>query len=315
MEKRMLVNRKILSWLMCLLFISAAWNTGAHAQEPQKKTPWVLDTPPGENQWITEKSRARVIVFRLARDKEALANKPLNIFLNGSYHASLLPEHQAIALSLCPGTKELGVTLGKIDADSDDLARSTQKTPRLEPETLYFYQVAVDNNGKIFARWVDRDQAKEVLAHVKVQTHTLSRVADSQSCPSSVYSINASALFKLNQYERSGMLPGAMQSIQRLAEQMQKDYSSLDKIIVNGYADPTGNNDKNQLLSQQRAQTVALLLSESGLPIDIITAQGMGASNLIVADCHQRHLNRQQVADCNQPNRRVEVEVYGLKNL
>ena len=118
----MLVNRKILSWLMCLLFISAAWNTGAHAQEPQKKTPWVLDAPPGENQWITEKSRARVIVFRLARDKEALANKPLNIFLNGSYHASLLPEHQAIALSLCPGTKELGVTLGKIDADSDDLA-------------------------------------------------------------------------------------------------------------------------------------------------------------------------------------------------
>lgn len=312
------MTRKVFIKLFFTFFISSfTYSTCAYAQETQTKseahTPWVLDTPPGKEQWVTEDTLARVVIFRLARDRDTLAAKPLNIFLNGKYHASLLPEHQAVALSLCPGKKELSVVPGDLNSGVNKPLRAAEETPDLEPGMLYFYQVAADDQGKVVTRWVDRDQAKQVLANVKVQSHTISRVVDGKNCPTGIYSISSSSLFKLNRHDRSGMLPGAAQTLQKLADQIGTDYKTLDKVIVKGYADPLGKVEYNQRLSEQRAKTIASLLIESGLPENVITSEGVGATHLLVADCQAHNLKKKQLIECNQPNRRVEVEIYGTK--
>lgn len=312
------VTKKLFIKLLFTFFISSfTFGSCAYAQETQSKSeahsPWVLDTSPGKDQWVTEDTRARVVIFRLARDQDTLAAKPLNIFLNGSYHASLLPEHQAVALSLCPGKKELSVVPGDMNDDVKNPLRAVEETPDLEPGTLYFYQVAADDQGKVVTRWVDRDQAKQVLANVKVQSHTVSRVVEDNNCPTGIYSISSSALFKLNRHDRGGMLPGAAQTLQKLAVQIDSDYKTLDKIIVKGYTDPLGDVEYNQRLSEKRAKTIVSLLIESGLPENVITSQGMGSTNLLITDCQARNLKKKQLIECNQPNRRVKVEIYGTK--
>ncbi|EMH1276890.1 OmpA family protein [Enterobacter pasteurii] len=308
-----LIKRHFLKLFYIFFISSFTYGTCAYAQDTQSNSEahhsWVLDTSPGNDQWKTEETRARIVIFRLARDQDTLASKPLNIFLNGHLHTSLLPEHQAVALSLCPGKKELSVVSG----DVKNPLRAVEETPYLEPGTLYFYQVAADDQAKMVARWVDRDQAKQVLANVKVQMHMVSRVVDDKSCPTGIYSISSSALFKLNRNDRGGMLPGAAQTLQKLAERIGTDYKTLDKVIVKGYADPLGREEFNQRLSEKRAETIASLLIELGLPENVITSQGMGATHLLVDDCQSRNFKKKQLIECNQPNRRVEVEVYGTK--
>ena len=294
-----------------LILSSLTLDACAYAQESHSTPPWVMDSTSGKDQWTTENTRARVVIFRLTNSQDKLAKKPYNIFLNGNYHASLLAEHQAVALSLCPGKKTLSVVPGKVDGVENNPLRTTEETPQLQAGSIYFYQISTDGQGKISTRWVDHDLAEEVLANVKVQAHTISRVVDAQACPTEIYTISTSALFKLDRHDRSGLIPGALQTLQTLAERIRTDYISLDKIAVKGYADPLGDIEYNQTLSEARAKTISALLKEVGLPENIITSEGMGPTHLVVSDCQARHLNRNQLIQCNQPNRRVEVEIYG----
>ncbi|MTD38546.1 OmpA family protein [Erwinia sp. CPCC 100877] len=302
-----------LSRIVVVLFVSCFFSSSnIYARESKLTSPWLMDLTPGKEQWITDDTKARIIVFRLTREQDEFADKPLNIFLDGAYHASLLPGHQAVAISLCPGRERINAVFGKI-ANTETLLQYADETPELKAGLIYFYQVAVDNQGKALARWVDSEQAKQVLANVKIQNHTISRVMENQKCPTGIYKIRSSTLFKINQYERDGMLSDSERILQQLAEKIATDYQSLDKIIVKGYTDPLGNFQYNKTLSEKRAKTIKEILEASDLPDDIITSQGMGASHLIVSDCNERHLNWRQIVQCNQPNRRVEIEVYGLK--
>jgi OOP family OmpA-OmpF porin len=95
--------------------------------------------------------------------------------------------------------------------------------------------------------------------------------------------------------------------------------ADVDEIIAVGHADRIASDDYNQKLSEQRAQAVKDYLTQQGAKARTITAEGKGESEPVTGeDCKkmgaERASNRKLVA-CLQPDRRVEIEVLGSREV
>ena len=71
------------------------------------------------------------------------------------------------------------------------------------------------------------------------------------------------------------------------------------QVEVRGYADASGNEANNIVLSQARAEKVSQALQERGIPKDHIIADGYGSTKPIASN---------QTPEGRQQNRRVEIE-------
>jgi OOP family OmpA-OmpF porin len=92
---------------------------------------------------------------------------------------------------------------------------------------------------------------------------------------------------------------------------------SLEVIIAVGYTDRIGPLKHNQDLSVRRAQAVKDYLVSKGIEPNRVYTEGKGPANP-VKQCPDPSpkgeiRTRQQLIDCLQPNRRVEVEVVGTR--
>jgi OOP family OmpA-OmpF porin len=74
-------------------------------------------------------------------------------------------------------------------------------------------------------------------------------------------------------------------------------------ISISGHTDATGREDRNQPLSRERAETVKQALIARGIPGEIITSSGLGASVL-----------RVDTSQADPRNRRVEIH-FTARNL
>lgn len=71
----------------------------------------------------------------------------------------------------------------------------------------------------------------------------------------------------------------------------------------------------NQALSERRAQSVVDYLISKGIPADKISARGMGESNPVTGNTCDNVKQRAALIDCLAPDRRVEIEVKGIKDV
>lgn len=71
------------------------------------------------------------------------------------------------------------------------------------------------------------------------------------------------------------------------------------QIQVRGYTDASGNEKKNLILSQKRADKVAHSLQIRGVPAENISAKGYGSANPVVSN---------NTPEGREQNRRVEIE-------
>ncbi|WP_192958281.1 OmpA family protein [Serratia fonticola] len=301
-------------FLFAVFFNSVSVYAYENSQNKKNSFPWEIDVLPTEKQWSSDVSRVSLVVFREMNNSDNLLSPPLNIFIDGQYHASLMSGRQSIALSLCPKNTGYSISIANPitgNVTSKILAKET--TPPLPIGTISFYQIVMGEQGKISTKWVERTQALAILSNMKVQSHTISRVAKGDHCPDSTYSVNTSTLFKFGGYTLNQMLPGANRKLEQLVSKINADFMKINKIIIKGYADPIGNDEVNRNISESRAYTVVSQLITLGLSSDVISYQGMGDTNLIVDTCDSQHKDRKGIIDCNQPNRRVEIEVYGTK--
>jgi len=90
--------------------------------------------------------------------------------------------------------------------------------------------------------------------------------------------------------------PGGMLQLNRLADFMSSNPKS--RIIIEGYTDNRGSGPYNQLLSEQRAQSVASALEAQGVASDRIQAIGRGKAYPVASNASSA--GRQQ-------NRRVDI--------
>lgn len=124
--------------------------------------------------------------------------------------------------------------------------------------------------------------------------------------------LNTDVLFEFNS---ANLRPGAHQKLDELAQTMQG--AEVDRIVAVGHADRIASDDYNRDLSERRAAAVKEYLVQKGVDPQRVETQGRGESEP-VAQCErmgpERASNRRLVS-CLQPDRRVEIEVLGHREV
>ncbi|WP_274572001.1 OmpA family protein [Neisseria leonii] len=124
--------------------------------------------------------------------------------------------------------------------------------------------------------------------------------------------MGADALFAFDKSGSSDMLPEGYAKLDRFAEDVKR-FERINAIRIIGHTDRKGSDAYNDALSMRRAETVRRYLVSRGVPVGIMSAQGLG-KRYPVKECAAT-LPREQEIACLQPNRRVEIEVDGIGQL
>ena len=124
-------------------------------------------------------------------------------------------------------------------------------------------------------------------------------------------SLSTDVLFEFN---RAQLKPEGRQKLDELAGRTQD--ANLEAIVATGHADRIGKEQYNQKLSEERARAVKDYL-DGKVATHNIEVAGKGESEPVTgAACDrmgpERKSNRKLV-DCLQPDRRVDIEVYGTR--
>ena len=106
---------------------------------------------------------------------------------------------------------------------------------------------------------------------------------------------------------------------QQALDQLYSQLSNIDpkdgSVTVLGFTDRIGSDASNQALSEKRAQSVVDYLISKGIPADKISARGMGEANPATGNTCDNVTARAALIDCLAPDRRVEIEVQGIKDV
>jgi OOP family OmpA-OmpF porin len=126
--------------------------------------------------------------------------------------------------------------------------------------------------------------------------------------------LNTDVLFPFNKAE---LLPGGKDKLDELAKSAQG--AEVDRIVLAGYADRIGSDEYNRELSEKRAQAVADYLATKGVDQSRIQVEGRGEDNPITGDQCKRmgpeKASNKKLVSCLQPDRRVEAELLGSREV
>lgn len=91
--------------------------------------------------------------------------------------------------------------------------------------------------------------------------------------------------------------------------------ANIEEIVAVGHADRIASEQFNQQLSEQRAQAVKAYLVDKGMASQLVKTEGKGESQP-VTHCGKMGAERasnKKLVQCLQPDRRVEIEVFGTR--
>ncbi|STV53425.1 outer membrane protein A [Klebsiella pneumoniae subsp. pneumoniae] len=126
------------------------------------------------------------------------------------------------------------------------------------------------------------------------------------------FTLKSDVLFNFNQsYPETGRSAGSGSAVHS-AEQHGSERRFR---CCSGYTDRIGSEAYNQQLSEKRAQSVVDYLVAKGIPAGKISARGMGESNPVTGNTCDNVKARAALIDCLAPDRRVEIEVKGYKEV
>lgn len=118
---------------------------------------------------------------------------------------------------------------------------------------------------------------------------------------------------ELFDFDKAVLKPAGKAGLDKLTAEINGvDYES---VLVSGHTDRLGKTQYNQKLSERRAGAVKAYLLSKGIPDNRITSAGMGESKPVtkIDDC-KGPVSKKLIA-CLQPDRRVEVDVTGSKEV
>jgi OmpA-OmpF porin, OOP family len=114
-------------------------------------------------------------------------------------------------------------------------------------------------------------------------------------------------------FDKATLKPSALGQLDKLAVKF-KAIAQLEQVILIGHTDrlrSDGHPERNQLLSEQRAESIKQYLISKGIAADKILASGAGSTQPVM-ECSTKPSKHIQI-DCLQPNRRVEIILRGGK--
>lgn len=124
--------------------------------------------------------------------------------------------------------------------------------------------------------------------------------------------LSADALFAFDKFKPEDMLTKGRTELDELAKKLVSyQQEGRTQLLITGHTDYLGEEKYNMNLSLLRAQTVRSYLINRGVDASSLMATGAGETQP-VKQC-DAHLARQDLINCLQPNRRVEVSVSVYK--
>ncbi len=128
------------------------------------------------------------------------------------------------------------------------------------------------------------------------------------------FTLKSDVLFNFN---KSTLKAEGQQALDQLYTQLSSMDPKDGSVVVLGYTDAVGSDQYNQKLSEKRAQSVVDYLVSKGIPSDKISARGMGEADSVTGNTCGYKAGRATKAqiDCLAPDRRVEIEVKGIKDV
>jgi outer membrane protein OmpA-like peptidoglycan-associated protein len=121
--------------------------------------------------------------------------------------------------------------------------------------------------------------------------------------------LGADALFAFGRFDINSLTGRGRSQLDRLVAELH-EARSIHTVDLVGYTDRIGNRAQNDDLSLRRANAVRDYLVGHGVDAGVITTEGRGDADPVVA-CP--NLTGQQLRDCLAPNRRVEVNIQVLR--
>ncbi|AWI50713.1 porin OmpA [Actinobacillus porcitonsillarum] len=126
------------------------------------------------------------------------------------------------------------------------------------------------------------------------------------------FSFSSDVLFA---FGKSNLKPAAAQALDAANNEINALGLANPAIQVNGYTDRIGKEKSNLKLSQRRAETVANYLVSKGQNPANVTAVGYGEANPVTGNTCDAVKGRKALIACLAPDRRVEVQVQGSKEV
>lgn len=118
---------------------------------------------------------------------------------------------------------------------------------------------------------------------------------------------------ELFDFDKAVLRPAGKTALDTLASEING--VNYEAILVTGHTDRIGSNKYNQKLSERRAGAVNAYLISKGIPDSRTTSAGMGETQPVTKldDC-KGPVSKKLIA-CLQPDRRVDVDVKGSKEV
>jgi len=286
--------------------------------------------------------QGRIVIYRGHDGQSGAAS----VFVGGRYHASLVPGAWS---RLCFSTGSVGVAARHVEATLRPAKDSIDDHLVIEVQSrqIHYLRVTVEREGARL-RAVAVPEAINDIRTAREQRHTISRVgldcadavpagvlpedlrgthsppdqplampaqhlgvdAEAPARMARTFTLSADSLFAFGRSDRAGMTDSGVRAIDLLLERVAKEYSRVDHLHLVGHADPLGLATRNEILSVERARAVRDYINTTGLLRAPMSAEGKGSTEPVVRDCGRRP-TPESIA-CNQPNRRVTLQVYGV---
>lgn len=259
------------------------------------------------------------------RPTSVLAPQPVNIYLDGRYHTSLLRGGFS-ETCVTPGTLAVQSALDDASRQHHGKMEAGQKIQFDAGKTIYL-RLQESAYAPPSLQVMNAAIAQAELRNIRRQIHTVSRAKASRECVDGVevaappapapkppadrkFALQTDALFE---FGKSELRASGYNAIEILVQKVKNEYRSVERIRVVGYTDAIGPKKLNSKLSEARAMTVAEQIRAGGLsPIKGVQTEGRGAAELVKTECGREPTPKNK--QCHEPNRRVEVVVYGIQN-
>jgi OOP family OmpA-OmpF porin len=268
-------------------------------------------------------TQSRIIFYR---PLDSASEGASSIYINGRYHASLVPGGYSL-ICITPGPAQLGLRhLDVQKRPNKDGFDSITEMTAMGGKNQYV-RVRSQNGKAIVLVPVTEQQALKELPSTRLQVHTISRVAEATECVDApataptapiAASLNTErlqlsfdTLFAFNRSDSAGLTQQGLRAIEQLLNQIRDQFSRVETVRIIGHADPIGDARANDALSTARAKTIRDVISARSSNTIRITSEGRGERELAVTQCTDQPTPA-NIA-CNQPNRRVSIEVTGIK--
>jgi OOP family OmpA-OmpF porin len=122
-------------------------------------------------------------------------------------------------------------------------------------------------------------------------------------------SLQSDVLFE---FDKATLKPEGQKELDNLAQKI-KD-AQVESILAVGHADRIGNEQYNEKLSAERAEAVKQYLSKLGVEESRVRSEGRGEAQPVTGD-QCKGVRGTKLISCLQPDRRVEIEVRGTREV